>query len=213
MRSVIFYDWEVQATLAGRKTQFRRVIEYEFLPGFNPEWSGYVPVFEYRKFFLAGSNGEPATKKVSCPYHPGQTLWVRETWAPFCINKKTCRNNLLVHSGYCFKASPESVVYGCCDNLGCKWRSPVTMPREAARIFLKVNNVRAERLQDITEDDCFAEGINLDDIYSDRECGCPTPRDVYGFMWNSLNAKKGYPYAANPWVWAVEFERTEEVVK
>lgn len=192
MKPIIFNTEEVSAILDDRKTQARRVIKF-------PEgMTGRLPSCGATDYlFYPGGIKHPK-------HRPGDVLWVRETWQKV-VDFPSGEEKFIYREYYRSRGSPAADAW--------KWRPSIHMPREAARLFLKVKAVRVERLQEITEDDCFAEGINLDDIYSDRECGCPTPRDVYGFMWNSLNAKKGYPYAANPWVWAVEFERTEEVRK
>jgi len=78
------------------------------------------------------------------------------------------------------------------------------MPREAARIFLRVIDVRVERLQEITEEDARAEGCdaNIPD-------GVPSSIVWFYEIWNRLNARRGYGWDTNPWVWVIEFERTE----
>jgi hypothetical protein len=80
------------------------------------------------------------------------------------------------------------------------------MPKEAARIFLKVTDVRVERLQDITEEDAIAEGMSktlVDGVVFISAKG------NFHVLWDSLNIKRGYGWEANPWVWVIEFERVE----
>jgi hypothetical protein len=97
------------------------------------------------------------------------------------------------------------------------------MPREAARIFLRVTDVRVERVQDISEEDAKAEGIvsywaepHRDDapfIGAAKELGadlCLTRREAFQQLWNHINAKRGYGWDTNPWVWVYTFERTEK---
>ena len=82
------------------------------------------------------------------------------------------------------------------------------MPREAARIFLRVLNVRVERVQDITEEDAKAEGCHerlLNDGW--KNIGKLTARDDFIMLWEYLNAKRGYGWDTKPWVWVVKFER------
>ena len=85
-----------------------------------------------------------------------------------------------------------------------RWRPSIYMPREAARIFLRVTNVRVERLQDITEEDARKEGC-----MSGMITGTCNARGQFQDLWDSLNAKRGrgYGWDTNPWVWVIEFER------
>ena len=103
------------------------------------------------------------------------------------------------------------------------------MPKEAARIFLRVVGVSVERLQDITPEDCRAEGITatadmdfdnircstLTEKYIINETGTidaesPWWKEWFSELWDSINAKSGYPWESNPWVWKISFERTEK---
>lgn len=176
MKPIIFSTPMVKAILEGRKTQTRRVIKVDDAP-------------ENWKISIAGTSivrTEPYDAKLP-RYAIGDILWVREIWA-----KRVYSDNR-----YYYKAD---------DNLGAifnreddRWRSPIFMPREAARLFLKVTNVRVERLQDITAHDAIREGmesvIPFDTV------------DVFKELWDNLNAKRGYGWETNPWVWVIEFER------
>jgi hypothetical protein len=93
------------------------------------------------------------------------------------------------------------------------------MPREAARLFLKVKTVRVERLHDITENDARNEGVK--DPYDYQEPsyynqphvrGMEINKSAFAGLWDSLNAKRGYGWESNPWVWVYEFERVSEDV-
>jgi hypothetical protein len=94
-----------------------------------------------------------------------------------------------------------------------KWKSPIFMPRWASRIILEITDIRVEQLQDITEEDARAEGVIDGGCLNCGEhepCGCGNPmpdaRDAYVSIWNTLNAKRGYPWESNPWVWAISFK-------
>jgi hypothetical protein len=117
------------------------------------------------------------------PYKIGDILWVRETWNCISYDGKTIEK-------YWYKADT--------DNASEKWRPSIFMPREAARIFLKVTGVMVERLQDITEDDAKKEGFSsMKEFYA---------REKFLHTWDALNAKRGHGWDANPWVWVIQFE-------
>jgi len=92
----------------------------------------------------------------------------------------------------------------------CRWRGGRFMPRWASRITLEITDVRVERVQEISEDDVLAEGCGLRPWYLNAS-GYPEGPRTAGFaeLWDSINAKRGYPWEDNPWVWVVEFERVE----
>lgn len=124
----------------------------------------------------------------TCPICPGDILYVRETW------QECCRYSPIIHSEYCYKASVDSAFYGCIEKCGqiCKWRPSIHMPKEAARIWLKVTDVRVERLQDITEEQAKAEGFSCREEF------------IKTFL-------KMYPDCTEEsWLWAIEFERCEK---
>lgn len=95
-----------------------------------------------------------------------------------------------------------------------RWRSPMFMPRWASRLTLEVTAVRVERVQDISEADAEAEGVDwIRDSSRVRVPGQdsrrPTAVECYRWLWNQLNAARGFPWSANPWVWSVTFRRVE----
>jgi len=144
-------------------------------------------------------------RALSPRYKPGDILWVRETW---CELSKLDDNDQPIDgtNKYYFAAdgrNPTPFNYFL-DNHGnpdpqrdCpRWKPSIHMPREAARLFLEVKSVRVERLQDITEADAKAEGIDpARDLSLARK------------LWDTLNAKRGYSGDSNPWVWVYEFMR------
>ena len=156
--------------------------------------------------------------KIKCPYPPGTRLYVKETWAPFywtedyisvCyaadgIDKETAgsRRVLLKNPGI---AKEQVRVDGGFGNIKT-WRSSRFMPKWAARLFLEVKSARAERLRNITANDIRAEGTP--DTPHDSNCLIAERQSFIDF-WDSINAKRGYPWENNPWVWVYEFMRTE----
>ena len=105
--------------------------------------------------------------------------------------------------------SPENVYYKADDsfNAGTRWRPSIFMPRCLSRITLEVVNIRVERLQEISYDDCCLEtgaplkweGEGPEPYYRDMKA-------VFRKLWNDINGKRGYGWADNPWVWVVEFK-------
>ena len=185
MKPIIFSTPMVQAILDGKKTQTRRVIK----PQPDGEIKANIP---YEFYGTKTERIFTDTKAYLAPCSVGDILWVRETWA-----KRVYSDNR-----YYYKAD---------DNLGAifnregdKWRPSIFMPREAARLFLRVKNVRVERLQDITEEDAIAEGMSktlVDGVVFISAKG------NFHVFWDSLNIKRGYGWDTNPWVWVIEFER------
>lgn len=171
------------------KTATRRCIK-GFIPG-DAIW-GYT-IFTPKGYISCRGTfaDEYGEKFFKLPCQPGDVLYVRETW-----NK--CGN------GYRYKADWEK------DDIAdiTKWRPSIHMPREAARIWLRVTDVRVGRLQDITEEQAQAEGCN-----SGMLTGPCTARGQFENLWNYTIKKydlASYGWDANPWVWVIEFERREK---
>lgn len=163
---------------------------------------------------------------IRCPYGtPGDLLWVRETWAvasDSAVWDSSWEGDSIVRlESYAMR--PEDtpyeryyVVYRADDYEICDdeaWRRSIHMPRWASRITLRVNNVRVERVQGIGEQDAFSEGIGnymLSDKWRGVPAGyranLPDPVMVFSHLWDSINAKRGFSWDSNPWVWVVEFE-------
>lgn len=205
-KSILFNTDMVRAILDGRKSCTRRLVK--FLSGENPKWTGYIK----DGAMLYNGKNEPCIRKQ--PYQPGDILYVRETWHKYTKRVGEGESCHLAEF-YGYKASIENS-----EDANEPWRPSINMPKEAARIFLRVTNVRVERLQDITEDGCIAEGIYTSNC---RGCnatfGCDVcPDEGYNefdkFMeiWDSTIKKSDidhYGWQANPWVWVIEFERCE----
>lgn len=130
-------------------------------------------------------------RQPKSPYQSGDILYVRETW-----RKHSCSPEF----GYIYKANYVGTV----TETAVNWKPSIHMPKEAARIFLRVTDVRAERLQDI---ECIAtEGVTMVPADDKRD-----PRYYFTKLWDSTVKKSDLPlygWAANPWVWVIKFERT-----
>lgn len=203
IKPILFNTEMVRAILEGRKSCTRRLVK--FLPGENTQWTGYIK----DGLMLYNGRNEPCIRKA--PYQPGDILYVRETWHKYTKRVgegEACR----LEEFYGYKASVANS-----EDANEPWKPSIHMPKEAARIWLKVTDVRVERLKDITEDGAKAEGAidNRGFIHSpeneyDR---IHTARDHFIKIWNSTIKKSDidrYGWDANPYVWVISFERCEK---
>ena len=193
IKPILFNTEMVKAIVDGRKTQTRRAIRHVRAYG--------------------NATGRPFKE---APANKGDVLWVRETWG-------------LYHQEpffFVYKADSEPGDEFDCDP-EWKWRPNIHMPKEAARLFLLVTDIRMERLQQLTDTDAEREGIGnlfLEDVgFGDKDYGCISYSDSKGYigfqkeqfahLWDSTIKKADldtYGWEANPWVWVIEFERTEQ---
>lgn len=189
-RPILFSGAMVRAILDGAKTQTRRVVTRRVND--EGQWVVTRPG--------GWADGRPHTSEEivgqgwRCPYgQPGDRLWVRETWWPRC--------------GDAHLYGIREVVYRCDygGTGGCltprSWRPSIHMPRWASRLTLELTAVRVQRVQEISKEDATAEGFER------TPCLPIDPRDWFRGRWDALNAKRGYPWDANPWVWALTFRR------
>lgn len=191
---ILFNTKMVRAILDGRKTCTRRLVK--FLPGENPQWTGYIK----DELMLYNGKNEPCIRKA--PYQVGDVLYVRETWHSYTKRVGKGENCHLAEF-YGYKASVANS-----EDANEPWKPSIHMPKEAARIWLKVTDVRVERLQEITEVQAQAEGCN-----SGLLTGACTARGQFEDLWNTTIKKSDldrYGWDANPWAWVIEFEQCEK---
>ena len=192
MKPILFNTDMVRAILDGRKTVTRRVVK--------PQPLAEVKTL-YRKddtnFWR--THGADWWYEFRSPCVLGDILWVRETW-----NRDWCDHYIYKADGGSAKAAGYAAEP--------KWRPSIHMPKEAARLFLRVTNVRVERLQDIDDDGAKAEGANYQDGKNVgwEEKMRRTAIDRFAEIWdNTIKPadRLRYGWEANPWVWVIEFER------
>jgi hypothetical protein len=208
MKPILFSTPMVQAILDGRKTMTRRVIKPQPAIMANRK-----PLDGYSDSMIKAAGDFPTPK-----YQPGDVLWVRETWKPedyqlidgiwsCAIVYKVGGLNGRVH----WPEGSDSI-YDLC----LVWHSPVAMPREAARLYLRVTDVRVERLNQITNNDILREGLRSESCkicVHDGGSGCDhcfAILNPFRKSWDARNTKRGYGWDSNPWVWVISFERMEE---
>ena len=224
-KPILFNTEMVKAILDGRKTQTRRLVK---APDWNiktiPDWANRKSIESGIFFWVVGQRAKSGTAiKIKPPCKPGDILWVRETWNGL----KTGNEKFGWHKTFWYKADDVD------ENPDDKWRPSIHMPREAARIFLKVKDVRIERLQDMSEEDAISEGysgvcpgahtVYFSDGYAEpchvggEDCGygywyCNhSIQEAFGSdIWDKTIKPaelQSYGWDANPWVWVIEFER------
>lgn len=191
----ILYSTEmVQALLENRKSQTRRTKGLNYINTNPDNWE-----IEYLDSIWARAK-DFEIKELKKPYDVGDILWVRESFTPVGYKEKPMY--------YLYKANR--------DHKSMKWKPSIHMPKKAARLFLKVTNIRVERLQDITEADAIAEGIymNYPIVYRDylqkdhSRTGFDNPIESFFSLWGFINGEASLK--SNAWVWVIEFERVEK---
>ena len=201
-RPILFSAPMVRAILSGTKTQTRRAVKDRHIDAAPP-----ACFFQWLR--------------ERCTYgQPGDRLWVREAF-------------MHEPADYCWEASvsipcrPAETVYRADhdgDTRGAGWKPSIHMPRALSRITLEITGVRVERLQDISDTDCIAEGIERPEdmskeaveamdvwpIGAERECfnALNQPVHQYRRLWERINGPVSW--AANPWVWVIEFRRATQ---
>ena len=195
VKPILFNTEMVRAILDGRKRCTRRLVK--FLSGENPKWTGYIKDGS----MLYNGRNEPCIRTQ--PYQPGDILYVRETWCALPVNEA---GHMRGHSVYYYKADRDLRPGGWRGN----WHPSIHMPKEAARIWLKVTDVRAERLWEISADGIRNEGLSSAAVH----CGdMEIALKEWEKLWNSTIPRKDidlYGWQANPWVWVIEFERCKK---
>lgn len=237
VKPILFSTEMVCAILDGRKAVTRRVAKPQPMFG-----STIYPNIDVAGKVCAEIWGNGAVKYIKQPYHRGDILWVRETWNRGYIDSSDAElsseswfeeyhkrdgSYLDGISGYVYRADftrAEEYDLGTLDEDNTpspmSWRPSIHMPREAARIFLRVTDVRVQRLQEIDEDGAIAEGCSAGRF---ETTGGPwgvednpdewAAREDFSHVWDSTIKHADldrYGWAANPWVWVIHFERCEK---
>lgn len=236
IKPILFNTEMVRAILDGRKTCTRRTLKHPFIVHPN----GYI----------TKPRGNENLCPYDPPYQPGDILYVRETWRvgawdifnqmiAFDYKDGTCGELTYIHDRELFdrlvNQSRNDARQAKCEYNGadfvwekgkspCRWHPSIHMPKEAARIWLKVTDVRVERLQSITEGEAIREGAEGEKCHHTNTgaFGCTDcmntgwiepPQVEFMQIWDSTIKKSDldrYGWDANPWVWVIEFERCKK---
>lgn len=220
-RPILFSGPMVRAILEGRKTVTRRVLKRQPEPGDeNKAFREAVPPSEAGNWSNRETwdgvpqqwvEGDTEYDWWKCPYGKStDRLWVRETFN--CDDYRYPADAPIeeLTESLIFRADHDD--HCRCFEEGVTWRPSIFMPRWASRITLEMASVRVERLLEITEQDAKAEGVEIRDIlYPDEPQSAYSYVEQFKLLWDSINAKRGYSWDSNPWVWRIEFQRAEEV--
>ena len=211
IKPVLFNTEMVRAILDGRKTCTRRLIKDADKILNSPFKQSRPDIIDEHIISKFGRR----------PYYKGDILYIKEAfaWRPCLdcglnINKEKCgheaerrfHDEKKEHGCYMYRASCEANGYPLADT----WHPSIHMPKEAARSWLKVTDVRAERLQEITADGIRNEGLSSMAVHA-GDMGIALQE--WENLWNSTVKKSDldtYGWNANPWVWVIEFERCEK---
>ena len=200
---IIFDGESVSAILAGRKTQMRKVIDPQ-----PPKGQGCNLLVcrtinhegPDRLSFFWGVNQEGSRQPA---YQPGDVLWVKESWRPWSEDDCGCVSDY--NECFCDKGVLYAADCMCDSDMG-PWKSPVSMPKKSARLWLRVTDVRAERLQDIDAAGIIGEGVFQEIADDPGYDNLSVAQGVFWAVWDRLNAKKGHSWESNPWVWVYGFK-------
>ena len=236
IKPILFNTEMVRAILDGRKTCTRRICKdaNEYTVPDMDFYNADRRTYAVHNYADKEHMEQLSTAERTCPICSGDILYVRETWTEEC-GKYYYRADY--DSDYLDPCETLSGGYpaSCRNHAGCEWctatsarihwHPSIHMPKEAARIWLKVTDVRVERLQEITEEQACVEGTDPWDeacyenngwhpTFSDPDSG-GDPNMIDGFhkLWNSTIKKSDldrYGWDPNPWVWVIEFERWEK---
>lgn len=192
-RPILFNGPMVRVLLEGRKTVTRRAIKIQ------PET--LCPIKGWIRW--RGLNWTPAEMAGECPYgQPGDRLWVRESFATpgnYDHIKPSDLIDTMCHE-IVYRATELYPVY-------YNWRPSIHMPRWASRITLKITGVEVRPLWRMAVDDMIAEGVP--EIPDTDDAPAVHPLTPFIRLWDSINARRGYPWSLNPWVWVINFKRIE----
>lgn len=221
-RPILFSGAMVRAILDGRKTVTRRLLpawqtpkvrsEPDRDPRFN--WIAIAQKHPRWGFAAFGETEQACADELTMygetPYgRRWEKLWVRETWMDLRgtgVEHRPTPDSPLQRYAYGADSPPGSASDEARKDFGLKWRPSIHMPRVACRLRLEITDVRAERLQDISEEQALAEGVDQRAVESYRAAGVDRPAGfAFRDLWCSINGTDSWE--SNPWVWVISFKR------
>lgn len=225
-KPILFSTPMVRAILEERKTMTRRIVHMtkEAIEDANWGWSCFTPPGSI-SFRAKHADGQFGESFIKMPYQKGDILWVREEhyaygeWMPngfTAAGRKKWKFKVADEAGHCFKMEQAACRPNSYRKSAWYKRLGRFMPKKYARIFLEITEVRVERLQDISEADAIAEGVEL--LLPGNSMGYRSyavsnggggvfPYVSFKTLWQKINGPESWE--ANPWVWCISFKRIE----
>lgn len=200
MKSLIFTAPSVRGIGAGTKTQTRRLVRLlNAAPDAVVNDDGLTLDADYGAWFGCDQHGTTIFPRA--PLRVGDIVYVKEAWRYYGGRE------------YEYQQDQVSVIYKAdTDTTGTEWRSPMFMPQWAARYFIQITDVRAQRVQEITEADAVDEGMpDTRGVWEGVPGDRGGPREAFRNGWDHINPK--HPWSSNPWVFAYTFRRVERESK
>lgn len=190
-RPILFNAPMVRAILNRTKKQTRRILKPQ------PSGANRIPVIGHRNVVV--NIRDPRAAEFGSPYQPGDRLWVRETFTEFvghhaATGRWAYRANIKDGDSHSEMIRQDYIKAG----YPYQWKPSIHMPRAASRITLEITGVRVERLNEISRGDAMSEGCPFPNMADGAD-----PRKWFEDLWESIYGT----WAANPWVWVVEFRR------
>ncbi|MDQ7962798.1 hypothetical protein RDI61_01860 [Pseudomonas plecoglossicida] len=209
-RPILFSGPMVRAILNGQKTVTRREIKPSMRSAdssfelHQQEDESWRPIHTFDESCMDANGTE---HPIVCPYgQPGDRLWVREAWLADAQLDSIAPRDLSQGEPILYPADGSVRQTGCAMVSQGRGRPSIHMPRWASRILLEITAVRVELLQDITEEQAEAEGVNFLRHVPDAD-ETLTASQLFECLWSSINGDESWN--GNPWVWVVEFKRIE----
>jgi len=207
---IIFSEWSINRILAGEKTQTRRTVKPQPASGVNSIRHVKGRFWQANEM---GSEWDPTLWQEKCPYgQSGDALWVREAFRlPHTYDEMSPSEYVDEGQPHIVRFEAEEGDYNAVPKDGWGRKRPsIHMPRELCRLRLRVEDVRVERVQDISSEDARAEGVTGKDA-DEHDSQEHSPGEIYRLalrdLWYSIHGSSAWD--GNPWVWVIEFSRID----
>lgn len=201
---ILFKGDMVRAILEGRKTQTRRPLNPQPL---LPQFSAFILDNKFARFFESLKMGGVRIEDIRNKWgKPGDILWVRETFCPVAPPTPP-GEEIPDWANYIYRADLSAFEACPLQFRPNKWKPSIFMPKDACRLFLEILTIRVERLQDITEEDALAEGIEVEMLDYPKGVSRPVipATQLFAQLWEDINGPGTWD--ENPWVWVITFKK------